>query len=196
MADSSASAALLPAVLAGDPHALGRFVELWASDVLRWCTRLGGPGIDAEDAAHDVFERALARLHSLRDPRALPAWLYQLTRRTVEDHRRQAWLRRWIPGASTERPSTRPSPEAAVADEDLARKVHAAIDALPVRLREVLVLCEIEERNAIEVADLVGAPLGTVKSRLRHARVRFAREAQRRGLTPDAVLRRAEEDVG
>lgn len=196
MADLNASAALVPAVLAGDSHARDRFVELWAADVLRWCSRLGGPGIDAEDATHDVFERALAKLHTMRDPRALPGWLYQLTRRTVGDHRRQAWLSRWIPGANTDRASPRPSPEAAVADDDLARKVHEAIDALPVRLREVLVLCEIEERNAIEVADLVGVPLGTVKSRLRDARARFAKEAARRGLTPDAVLRSAEEDVG
>ncbi len=196
MVDASSSGSLITGLLAGDPHARDRFVELWGPIVLGWCGRLGGPGIDAEDAAHDAFERALARLHTLRDPRALPGWLYQLTRHTVVDHRRAAWFRRWLPGAEPVLPWDGPGPEEALVDGDLARKVHAAIDALPTDLREVLVLCEVEERNAVEVAELVGVPLGTVKSRLRRARERFASEARRRGLTPDMELRRAEEDVG
>ena len=142
------------------------------------------------------MERALERLHTLRDPRALPGWLYQLTRRTVIDHRRQAWFRRWVPGASWEGPSYEHCPERAYGDADLARKVHAAIDRLPTELREVLVLCDVEERNAVEVAELVGVPLGTVKSRLRRAREYFAVEARRRGLTPDGVFGEAAEDLG
>ena len=188
-------AALLPAVLAGDPRGRERFVELWAPVILGWCARLGGPGLDPEDTAHDVFELALSRLHTLRDPRALAGWMYQLTRRTVVDHRRKAWVRRWLPGASVpEAPSPHPGPDLQLAQARLARLVHAAIDALPTELREVLVLSEVEERNATEVAELVGVPLGTVKSRLRRARERFALEARARGLSPDDLV--AAEDAG
>lgn len=196
MAEPGNAASLIPGVLAGDPQALDRFAEHWGPVVLRWCARVGGPRVDAEDAAHDVFEIVLSRLHTLRDPRALPGWLYQVTRRTVIDHRRRAWLRRWVPAVFVDRPTELPGPEREVSDSDVARRVHRVLDGLPTDLREVLVLCELEERTAIEVSDLVGVPLGTVKSRLRRAREQFGRDALRAGLTPDSTLEAAEADVG
>lgn len=155
-------------------------VEDWTVPVLRWCARLGGPRIDPEDAAQDVFERVLLRLHALRDPATLPAWLYAITRRVVTDHRRRAWLRRWLPGAVPELTDPRSTDEG-----DTARVVHAVLDGLPRDLREVLVLCDLEEQTAEEVGGLLALPVGTVRSRLRRARERFGANAQRHGLVPD-----------
>ncbi len=56
------------------------------------------------------------------------------------------------------------------------------LDDLSDAHREVLLLCEIEERSDVEVADLLGVPIGTVKSRLRRARERFEDRARRAGL--------------
>jgi RNA polymerase sigma-70 factor (ECF subfamily) len=176
---------LLSAVVAGDARASDRLLEAWAPTVLRWCARLGGPAIDPEDAAHDVFANVFARLHTLRYPERFPAWLYQTTRRVVIDHRRRAWLRRWVPGLVPDVEDDTDGPARRAERSDLAREVWEALDALPQDLREVLVLCEIEERDGVEVATLVGLPLGTVRSRLRRARARFEVEARRRGLGPD-----------
>lgn len=183
MREREASVGLLPAVVAGDPSARDRLFELWAPVVLRWCARLGGPGIDEEDAAHDVLENVLARAHTIRDARALPAWIFATTRRVIIDHRRRAWFRRWLPVLVPD--VADPAAEHRPERDDLARTVRDALDALPADLREVLVLCELEERNGVEAAELLGVPLGTVRSRLRRARARFEVEARRRGLAPD-----------
>jgi len=58
--------------------------------------RLGGPRIDAEDAAHDVFLVVFRRLPDLDDPQAFRSWLFGITRRVVAAHRRRAWVRRAI----------------------------------------------------------------------------------------------------
>lgn len=185
MTEPAPTPELLAALSRGEAGARDGLLVAWGPTVLRWCLRLGQPGIDAEDAAHDVFERLLARVHTLRTPEAFPAWLYQTTRRVVRGHRRRAWLRRWVAGAPVEAPDPRPDPARSAASAQEARAVRAALSALPEALREILVLCELEERDGPEVAAFLNLPLGTVKSRLRRARAAFEREARRRGLAPD-----------
>lgn len=165
------------------PTPTASIVTLWAPQVLRWCMRLAPAGVDPEDLAHDVLERLLEHGATLRDPQALPAWLYQTARRVVIDHGRLAWFRRWVPGLVPDRPDPRCGPGAEAERSEESALVLAILGALPLHHREVLVLVEMEERDGPEVAGLLGVPLGTVKSRLRRARAAFVKEAHRRGLT-------------
>lgn len=183
MIELERSLPLIRAAQRGDADAWDPLIGLWGPMVLRWTARLGGPRIDAEDAAHDVFERVFSSVHKLRDPRAFPSWLLATTRRVVVDHRRRAWLRRWVPGLVPDVPD--PSADRRAEADDLASAVREVLDELPAELREVLVLCEMEQRAGGEVAELLQVPLGTVKSRLRRAREQFAVLARRRGLAPD-----------
>jgi RNA polymerase sigma-70 factor (ECF subfamily) len=170
------SATFLDAVRRDDDAARIALVRAWGPVVLRWCARLGGPGIDPEDTAHDVILHVLSNVGQLRAPEAFPTWLFQITRREVQRHRRRAWFRHWLPGA----PADAVDPGVDPARADLVRKVQAALDALPAELREVLVLCDLEERPDPEAALLLAIPVGTVKSRLRRARAAFEAEARRR----------------
>jgi len=138
--------------------------------VLGWCKRLGGPQVVAEDAAADVMEIALRKRGSLRNPAALKSWLFGVTRRVLAGHRRRAWVKRWIPGMSVERVESPSDPHADAQTAQLARAVRAAIARLPEHHREVVVLCDLEERSDSEVAEILGVPKNTVKSRLRRAR--------------------------
>lgn len=158
----------------GHPAAIDALIVEWGPTIVRWCGRLGGPRIDAEDAAQDVLERVLRKLHRLDDPATFPAWLYQTCRGVIAQHRRRAWLRRWVGAPDPAAPDGRPGPDR----DPLAARVHLALDALPGPLREVLVLCDLEERAAPEVALLLGIPEGTVRSRLRRARLAFAERAR------------------
>ena len=152
------------------PGALDRLCDRWLPTVLGWTLRLGGPKIDAEDAAHDVFLVLLRRLPSLREPEAFGSWLFGITRRVVAAHRRRAWVRRWLPGVEPDGVDPTPDPLRRAEQSDVASQVWDAIESLPAHQREALVLCDLEERADSEVAEMLGIPKNTVKSRLRRAR--------------------------
>jgi RNA polymerase sigma-70 factor (ECF subfamily) len=138
--------------------------------------------VDFEDAAHDAREGVLGRLDSLQDPNAFRSWLFGSTRRTLAKHRRRAWVRRWVPGmdlSHAEDPGH--SPQAQAELSELSHAVQTALAQLPEAQREVLVLCDLEERSDSEAAEIVGVPKGTIKSRLRLGRKRFRSELERMG---------------
>jgi RNA polymerase sigma-70 factor, ECF subfamily len=153
------------------PGALDRLCDQWLPVVLGWTVRLGGPRIDPEDAAHDVFLIVFRRIGELEKPEAFESWLYGITRRVIAARRRRAWLRRWLPGVVPDVAEPRPDPARRAEQSDVADQVWAALEQLPDHHREVLVLCDLEERADSEVAELLGVPKGTIKSRLRRARL-------------------------
>jgi len=180
---------LIGDTLGGLPGAQEQLARCFLPLALGWCARLGGPRVDAEDAAHDVLIVALTRLDGLRDRAAWRSWLYGITRRVLARHRRSAWVRRWVDDVRHDMardPGDSPSETAALSQR--ARHVQAILEGLPSRQREVLVLCDAEERTAPEVAELLGIPEGTVRSRLRVARQRFQVAAAGRGLDPELQL--------
>jgi RNA polymerase sigma factor (sigma-70 family) len=171
---------MLEAIREGDDEARVALVRAWGPVVLRWAARLGPAGVDPQDIAHDAMLAILAGLDDLRAPEAFPAWVFQITRRTVGRYRRTAWLRGWLPWAEVSVPAPDP------VQRDVVRKVHATLDALPTDLREVLVLCDLEERTDVEAAAILDLPVGTLKSRLRRARAAFEVGARKRGIPEDA----------
>ncbi len=160
----------LSALRRGDAVAVDAFYRDHARLVLGWVIRLGGPRLDAEDVAHEVFETALRRLGDYRGDASPATWLYAITRRIVANARRKVWVKR-VFGLDTG-----PEPSApAVADQHgVRREVQTVLEALSVQHREVLVLLLMEERPAAEVAEMLGVPVGTVYSRAHHARRLFA----------------------
>ena len=182
MTDRPTDSELAAAFVAGRPGARDALLDRWLPQVLAWGARLGGPAVDAEDVAQDVFIVVINRLEDVRDLERFPAWLFGVTRKVVSQHRRRAWLRRWVPGASTETASDALGPEGIAAREELGRRVQALLERLPAAQREALVLCDLEERTIVEAAQLLGVPAGTVKSRLRLGRERFRRLARAHAL--------------
>ena len=153
------------------PGALDRLCTRWLPIVLGWTTRVGGPRIDPEDAAHDVFLVVFRRIAELERAEAFQSWLFGITRRVIAAHRRRAWLRRWLPGVLPDRTDPAPDPARRAEQSDVAARVWDALESLPAHHREVLVLSDLEERADSEVAEMLAVPKGTVKSRLRRARL-------------------------
>lgn len=169
--------ALLLAAQAGDPVALDALVRGCAPAVLRWCRRLGGPRVDADDAAQDVLVILFRQIGRVEGAGALGPWVFGVTRRVLADHRRRAWVARWLPGGLRERAdATTPHRRAVLGEAALA--VQAALEAMPVAQREAFVLCVVEEHTDEEAAELLGVPVGTLKSRLRLARARMSAHAR------------------
>jgi RNA polymerase sigma-70 factor (ECF subfamily) len=123
---------------------------------------------DAEDVAQEAFAKAHRNFRQLRDRDRFRAWLVRMTWRLAID-RWRADRRRTIREQSVEMPAAATIEEIAVSRERSAR-LYRAIDALPEKLRVVVVLAAIEGHDIRQVARLLDLPEGTVKSRLFLAR--------------------------
>ena len=95
--------------------------------VAGWCARLGGERIDVEQATHDVLLLVLRRADERRAGVPIEAWAYGITRGVIANHRRAAWLRRWLPGAPVEAVSTH-TPLLDVERRETARRVAALLE--------------------------------------------------------------------
>jgi RNA polymerase sigma-70 factor (ECF subfamily) len=178
---ASAAAGLLQRCQAGDQSAWRELFHAHAAQIYRWGVLLGLNSADAEDAAQEVLATAARRIHRCRAEEALPAWLYQITRRIAANYRRRRWLRGLVGGDDDSQlvaafvHETRAAIEAEL---DLRRLLRR----LPRAQAEVLLLVEIEGFTRHEVARMLGLPPGTVASRLRLAR-RALRGLSRQGTT-------------
>lgn len=189
---STPSPTLFIDAVEGGEQELDALAAAWLPHVYAWCHRLGGPALDAEDAAHEIMLTMCRSLHKVHSPEVFGTWLFATTRRTLANHRRKAWWRKWLPGPVKERPSAAWSPLRTAEAAEAADVVWDALATLPDAQREALVLCILEERTTAEVAELVGAPQGTVKSRLRLGRRGLRDALLSRGLDVDVLL----EEVG
>jgi len=172
------------AVRRGDRLAINALCENWLPTVLQWCRRLAGPRIDADQAAQEVFIVVLRRVHTVHRAEQLPSWMFAVTRRVLAQHRRRAWVRKWIPGEAPDIADPRADPSRHTERRQTARQVQAILEQMPEDLRAVLVLCDVEGRTDPEAADILGLKVGTAKSRLRRARQRFKELCIRNGLAP------------
>lgn len=131
---------------------------------------------DAEDVAQDAFAKAYRSFRQLRDRDRFRAWLVRMTWRLAIDRWRMD-RRRSAREQSIELPAVATTEDVAVARER-AEHLWRAIDALPEKLRVVVVLGAIEGHDIREIARLLDVPEGTVKSRLFLARRGLAESLQ------------------
>jgi RNA polymerase sigma-70 factor (ECF subfamily) len=151
----------------GDPEAFEALVLRWQERLWRHAWRLSGN----EEAAWDVLQETLLvmsrRIGSLKDPAAFAGWAYQ-----IASHKCRDWARREVRERRvSEEYGTMPQQEA----EDLLvqeryEEVRAAMDRLAGPERAILNLRYEEGFSTEQVAEILGVPEGTVKSRLFHAR--------------------------
>ncbi len=151
---------------------LSAFYRSHAQRVLGWVIRLGGPHLDAEDVAHDVFAVALQRVHTLRDDTKITPWLFGVTRRVVANKRRRASLRRFI-GIEREPVDPGPSAEDHVEGQWARVRVQRALETLSAKHREAVVLVDLEDHSAVEAAEILEVSVGTIYSRLHYGRDKF-----------------------
>jgi RNA polymerase sigma-70 factor (ECF subfamily) len=131
---------------------------------------------DAEDVAQESFAKAFRSFPQLRDRERFRAWLVRATWRMALDWRRGQKRRTQREQIVTEADVA--STEDVAVESERAAHLWSAIDALPDKLRLVVVLSSIEGHDTREVASLLRIPEGTVRSRLFLARRALAEKLQ------------------
>jgi RNA polymerase sigma-70 factor (ECF subfamily) len=142
--------------------------------VWRNLRRLGVFEADVEDRTQEVFVVAHKRFDQFEDRGHGPrAWLFQIVLRVASDARRHRRRHPEDPdgGDAMGRASVDPQQADAILRREALSRLDAALETIEVGRRAVLVLHEIEEMTAPEIAQVLGIPLNTVYSRLRVARV-------------------------
>ena len=170
---------LVERLRAGDRDAVEETYVAHHAAIRGFARRLVGDTATAEDLVHETFLALPKAIRRFRGDSPLRAFLIGVAVNHARRHIRAATRRR----RATERLAERDAllPKTVDADVELQRKRLAeklwiALDELPLDQRVVFVLCEAEQRTSVEVAGIVGAPEGTVRTRLFHAK-RKLREA-------------------
>jgi RNA polymerase sigma-70 factor (ECF subfamily) len=172
LADHATDEHLLEQAANGNTAAFQILYERYRDPIFRFAYRLLGSAEAAEDVAHDCF------LGLIKDPgrfdsskASLRTYLYAAARNQAAK-RYQSFGRETAIEELAEEPRSadRKGPIALVLDNELAGEVERAIAGLPPLHREALVLFEYEDLSLAEIAAIVGADSGTVKSRLFRAR--------------------------
>jgi RNA polymerase sigma-70 factor, ECF subfamily len=135
---------------------------------------------DAEDVAQEALLRAYRRFDGLRDPLRFRGWLVRIVFRLALDRTRSAKRRemRETAWAQPTRRATAPTAEELAASSEFQARFAKALDALPEKLRVVLLLAAMEGHTLEEVAAMLGLPIGTVKSRLFAGRKKLTEKLQ------------------
>jgi len=143
--------------------------------VWRTLRRLGVRDDDAKDAVQDVFLVVHRALAGFEGRSKLTTWLFGICFKVAAARRRSGYVRRErVTDPSTlEQPDPRPDAASELERSQALDLVHTLIDDLPEEQRIVFVLFELESLGGEEIAELTGASVGTVRSRLRLAREGF-----------------------
>jgi RNA polymerase sigma-70 factor (ECF subfamily) len=175
--DEPSDLALVELARCGDAHAVQRLFERHYRAVYRlaysWC----GVREDAEDVAQEVFAKLVRILNGFRGDSAFKTWLYRVVVNAARDHRRRG--------------AARASHEAAFVEQQRlnqaggpggnpggAARLQAAVDLLPVKLREAVLLVYGEDLTHREAAEVLECMEATVSWRLFQARKRLKRSLE------------------
>ena len=181
--------------LSGESPAWTELVRAHHRRVYALCYRFTGSGTDAEDLTQEVFLKIYANLTSFDVARgSLQVWITTLTRNLLVDHfRRTRNLR--ITGSLDEgwdesgemRPSipmdrleaNGPTQHDQATRRELAKMVQNALAQVSPELREAVILRDLQDMDYKEIAQVLGIPEGTVKSRISRGRAELARLLER-----------------
>jgi RNA polymerase sigma-70 factor (ECF subfamily) len=172
MSGSEDEAFLVARARTGDRDAFAELVRRYQRLVFAVSYRLLGDPDLAEDVAQETFIRAFLSLEHFRGT-TMRAWLLRIAHNAALDQLRASARRRTVPLEHASEHASVDVPEPGIEQAGLRAALEAALAALPVEQRAVVVLADVEGLPYEEIAQTLGLPLGTVKSRLARARMRL-----------------------
>lgn len=175
---SEPDAALLERFVQGDRDAFEALFRQFQAEVFRWIFWIVRDSGIAEDAVIEAFWRAYRGRARFDPSRSFGAWMRRIATNAARDHLRRArraatWMSEPVAALAA------PAPDARLKDA-----IADALRALPPKLHVVAMLALVEGRPYGEIADALGVPVGTVKSRVFRATRALRAELDRLGIRP------------
>ena len=177
-------AELVARVQRGDKKAFELLMLKYQRKILRLLSRFVRDPGEVEDVAQEAFIKAYRALPQFRGESAFYTWLYRIAINTAKNHLVASGRRPSSPSEyenedgetfdETDNLSDINTPESMMASREIAETVNSAIEALPEELRTAIVLREIEGMSYEDIAQSMGCPIGTVRSRIFRAREAIA----------------------
>jgi RNA polymerase sigma-70 factor, ECF subfamily len=174
---------LVSRCLNGDEAAWEQFVREHTRHVYALCYRFTGSAAEAQDLTQEVFLRVFRSLRSFRSAEgSLGTWLTRLTRNLLIDHYRRSRHDRVTDSIEDRLPVVEetgaagsPRPDQALAGREASELLQQALQKLSPDLREAVILRDLQEMEYREIAQALGIPEGTVKSRINRGRAELGR---------------------
>jgi RNA polymerase sigma-70 factor (ECF subfamily) len=185
---------LVAAFQGGDTSAFDLLVVRWDRRLRAALYRLVGSHDEARDLTQEAFLKAYRAMGTFKLEARFSSWLYQIALNAARDRLRRRRTRADVSLDSIEetadRPLGRPDRTAfeLVESRDLSRLVAAAVAALPDEQREVVVLKEYQGLTFAEIAEALGVPLSTVKTRLYRGLGQLRLRLERQGIRGPAPV--------
>jgi RNA polymerase sigma-70 factor, ECF subfamily len=168
-------------VQAGETEAFEVLVEKYKRKAFRLAYQVLRDQEESLDVAQEAFVKAFRALPRFKGDSAFYTWLFRITMNLALDRKRQRATRVRSMGTDDVPPeewertavSTDPDPEAVATGAERREKIREALDSLSEHHRAIIILSDIEGLQYREIAEVLGIPMGTVMSRLHHARKRL-----------------------
>ena len=162
-----------------DAAAFTLLVRRYKDDLTNFVFRFVGDRAEAEDIVQETFVRVFRKKGLYTGVAKFSTWLYTIATNLAKTRLRRRALWRFVrigggeDGPEFDLPDEEARPDTA-ADESLREaRIQKALEALPVKFREVIVLRDIQELTYEEIAAITGSAIGTVKSRINRARMQL-----------------------
>ncbi len=176
----------------GDKQAFDLLVRKYQFKVIKLVSRYVNHA-DAQDVAQEAFIKAYRAIKGFKGNSAFYTWLYRISINTAKNHlvarsRRPASQDIDVADAEAfgyaDRFSEQDTPEALLESEEIRNAVLTTIEALPEDLRTAIMLRELDGMSYEEIAQAMGCPVGTVRSRIFRARAAVEERLQSLGDRP------------
>lgn len=181
---TAADARLVELARAGDRHAWARLYQTYFDVVLRHVSYLIGDSQTAEDLTQEAFVRGFKAASRFRGDAKFHTWMTRIAtnvaRRHLEKRASRSRTRLGFAAVLKQQPQ-RLDVEQTYEDEVRAKVLYAALDTLPIPLREAFVLRDLLDLPPAEAADNLGITKGNLAVRAHRARVQLSAELARRG---------------
>lgn len=176
--------AVIERCLAGDQVAWAQIVQQYRRKVYNLAYKFVGRTDEAEDLTQDIFVKTFKALHTFDRRANFQTWLISISRNLCIDHYRsvrkeRATMARDVDASELAPASHERSPLAQLEHSDLKSIIRRALAELPETLRTAVMLRDLQEYSYQEIANQLGLPEGTVKSRINRGRIELARQIRR-----------------